>query len=101
MPLFKRKPQPIPQQPQQPTVVIQVQNQPAPQVPVRAHPRRIPFVEREEDAEARQLLREARLRKKLQRKGLLKKEETTLEKQAREAQELADVLEAGREEREK
>ena len=98
MSILKRKP-PEPQQPQQqqPTVVIQVQpQQPQPTVPVRAHTRHIPFIERPKDAEARQVIREAKLRKKLERKGLLPTNETAMEKMAKEAQDMSQIMETAR-----
>ena len=95
--IFSRKKQ-VPQQEQQPppTVVVQVQPQPQPPVHVKEHTRRIPFLERPQDAETRQVIRQAKLRKKLERKGLLPGPQTEIEKMARDAQDLSVILEESR-----
>ena len=96
MPLFRKKAEAQPQQPpQQPQVVVQVQQQPPPpqQVHVKEHTRHIPLIERPRDAESRRVLRESRLRRKLERKGLLPRDQTETEKMAGEAQDMSGILE--------
>ena len=95
MPLFRRKqpPSPPPQQP--PTIVVQVQPQPQP-VHVKEHTRHLPLLERPKDADARRIIRDAKLRKKLERKGLLPRDETEIERMAKEAEDLSTILSASR-----
>lgn len=92
MSILRRKKEAPPPPPPPPNIVIQVQPQPQPEVHVKEHTRRIPFIERPKDADARRILREAKLRKKLERKGLLPRDQTEVEKMAKEAQDLSDIL---------
>ena len=96
MPLFRKKQPPAP--PAQPPTVIVKLEQPQPQeVHVKEHRRHIPFIERPQDGEARTAIRQAKLRKKLQRKGLLPTPETEIEKTAKEAEDLSSILSEARE----
>lgn len=94
MPLFKRKEPPPPQPQAPPTIIVQVQ-QPQP-VHVKEHVRHLPFLERPKDADARRVIRDAKLRKKLERKGLLPRDQTEIEKMAKEAQDLTSILSESR-----
>ena len=92
MPLFRKKTEPQPQQP--PNIIIQVQ--PPQPVHVKEHTRHLPLLERPQDADARRIIRDAKLRKKLERKGLLSKDETEIERMAREAQDMTTILSESR-----
>ena len=95
MPLFRKKPQPQSPQQQPPTIIVQVQSPPQP-VHVKEHTRHLPLLERPKDADARRIIREAKLRKKLERKGLLPRDQTEIEKMAREAEDLSTILSESR-----
>lgn len=91
MALFRKKPEPQPPVQPAPQIIVQVQQPPQP-VHVKEHTRHLPLLERPKDADARRVIREAKLRKKLERKGLLPRDQTEIEKMAREAEDLSNVL---------